>query len=112
MCPTSLFCNVFKAICYIRISKTIFLPYASSSFKYSVVCIFVLKKETSSKKKKEVLTACSYSNSCTHNVDYTDVFHCGGHFIGQMGAIQKCVLIINNLSSQPVSGWPLPLPYV
>lgn len=44
--PASLFCNELKVICYVQMSKATFLTYEFSSFTYSIVCIFVLKKET------------------------------------------------------------------
>lgn len=61
-------------------------------------------------KKKKILVACYYSNSYKCNVNCADMLPGGAHFIGQMGDIQKLILIINNQSSQTASGWPLPLP--
>lgn len=68
------------------------------------------RKECKVKKEKKILVACYYSNSYPCNVNCTVVFPGGGHFFGQMGDIQNHILIINNQSSQPASGWPLPLP--
>lgn len=52
-----------------------------------------------------MLVASYYSSSYTCNVNYADVFPGRGHSTGQMGDIQKHVLIINNQSSQPAPVW-------
>ena len=69
----------------------------------------VFKKQTYRIRKKESWWFVTIAKAA-HLMDYTDVLHRGGRFIGQMGGIQKCVLTTDNLSSSPVSGGPLPFP--
>lgn len=110
--PLSLFCNVLK-ICLRYIWIVDHISYSGAfffSFQHRRHYLSSKKELKKKKKERRVLVFCYYSNSYTHNVNYTDVFHGGGLFIGQMGGIQKCVLMINNQSSQLVSGWPLPFP--